>query len=737
MPATILSFTTSRYSISILDTSLSSADPGDMVLGPEIFTLVDNGDGKSLFKRINTNDVSISVLLNNQNVLSFYQDMIDSPEGKYYLKIEEGVKILFIGKILSAIEEVLNVSRPFIQLKAIDGLRELQDIDFDLNVFGDKQLYSWTYMFLYILNKISSIIKLANDSDIILIAHSAWTTENAGNNIFFDVAHTVNFFQDESIKEYYKPKNCYDALTRLLTVANARIDYYGATRYIITSIDTLIDNNGKYLGYTKDGSTNPLINQRTITVDGFDPATDNLTQVDYVAPAGGSFGWLPAAKRIDLKVEGDSLQYTVGRGTTWGVDDQGNKVLGVLSQNAGKKIRVSWQAYLPRTFGGSPLDQYAVFEIIIKSNDYIWQLTDNSGTVDALPYQIIETNYDGPETKFLLRAKTKIFNTDLELYEQYFILNDALHTGVFEMSVTFVGYEYPDGTTMTALEKWKVRVTGVSILESSDNNYTELLTNDLTVTQINDQANTYVIKETTSFASIATQVEFFEKIPKDLAPATLLEPIRDNVSANGFTGNIESVLMNSMLKLMMKSVKYYSGSFKARINNPIPRMWNRIVYRNEVYIPLHLTTNGKTRIITGIFAKLTDNPISNLPVPQYPDVLPSKIANFINQGGIETNFNSSNSSSFYQLDEDVTTKIVNIYGYQLPNLNDVTLTSARKSIQIYVGTLKYFLVDVLTAQDHVTINSINNTLEFAVNLRGARVETFIKNEFEINNNQTN
>ena len=351
--------------IRIYDREATEPSTTEFDCGPEFFTLKYEGDKNDTFKRIIPATAQWKILTGCydytetqiSDISAFYDNLSNSFEGRFYVVIQHGVNVIFRGKILPDVGDFLMNDIGDFVLTAIDGITDLQEIEYRPTGYSDRvdvfatQLVSFNDDFMDIVTRIDTVSYfrevLAADSLKMRLITTAnnWTFNPVelatGDDIFSRVMVRNYWFEQVNNGSYRKYKSCWEVLTDLLTGFNA-ICYYDRGRYYIEQ-RTVQDNNPEDITYRHYAVT-PA--DEIITVDaGLQKIQHDYNGNDNLwASVGATRGRLPAFKAVELEQSNQFTNYINGLAISV-PGNSGPFNLGYVI-GTGNKIVIQWNGIL-------------------------------------------------------------------------------------------------------------------------------------------------------------------------------------------------------------------------------------------------------------------------------------------------------------------------------------------------------------------------------------------------------
>lgn len=282
-----------EYQITIYDRDLSIGfGTVDFYTDKGSNVITDDGDDNDTFKRIITKKYSSIILLSADDytptqktaLVNFFNNLCNSPEGRFYIQINQGSSIIFRGKILADIGDLTLNYHKELSITATDGISQLKGIDYKPTQ-GDNQLLSISQHISRILmkNDVANFFWSAafNQDDALFSTATFWIcTEYSGDDDILSVTHMYNhYYEPKSVgkQQYKKYWNCYDVLEDILTGFNARI-LFADGMWHIEQLGYLDNLNVERTAYHTDGN---IYNEPLNPIPG-NKITHNITSNDNI-----------------------------------------------------------------------------------------------------------------------------------------------------------------------------------------------------------------------------------------------------------------------------------------------------------------------------------------------------------------------------------------------------------------------------------------------------------------------
>lgn len=241
--------------IYIYDRELEASTFDTFITTPEFYKINFEGDRNDPFKRIIPAKASINILtgLNHYTVgqqaaiMSFYEDLVNSYEGRFYIRITRGeglgnIFTVFTGKILPDIGDFVLSNISDFTITAIDGLTLLKDIEYRPTGYSDLtaefaiRTIKFKDHFLDILKR-NDVVEYFNGAialgnTVFMTTSGNWTESLSDTGDIFNQVRVRNYWFEQKTPTYRKYQNCYDVLNDLLTGFNARLFYSNGVYHI-------------------------------------------------------------------------------------------------------------------------------------------------------------------------------------------------------------------------------------------------------------------------------------------------------------------------------------------------------------------------------------------------------------------------------------------------------------------------------------------------------------------------
>lgn len=395
------------FTITIYDREAVTSPEIVFLCGPDFVKIKTHGDRSDTFKRIIPASAEFTIMTGcevytteqEDAIAEFYFNLTNSFEGRFYVTIIAGTDMLFQGKILPDVGDYLISQYGDFAVTAIDGITDLQDIEYrptdytDLTPESAIQTYTFNEHFIDILQRIDSVLFFKEvynsfSTSLSLLSTAAnWTESQSITGDIFEQVKVRNYwFEKVGTGSYRKYRSCWEVLTDLLTGFNARM-YYARGRYNVEQI-SYADNNPLYIDiYHYNVFEDTVGVGATLTRVQHDYDTDD----DLWAGAGATKGRLPAFKAVELEQGKQFTNYINGMAMSV-PGNSGPFDFGYVI-GTGNKLVLQWnvELLLGTAWSVAPYSSTILVEWILtfkmKIGDY-WMVADDpkyAGTVGVQP----------------------------------------------------------------------------------------------------------------------------------------------------------------------------------------------------------------------------------------------------------------------------------------------------------------------------------------------------------------
>lgn len=278
--------------VNIHDLEAGSDSTDEMSLRPNI---VINGYGNinEVYDHTLPASIQIEILKDNSAVDTFFDNLIQFQEGRFFIEIEIEGEREFLGRVVIDTVELTDEVRPFISLEAADGLAELKYIKMDKSNAG-----SVIEFFQYALSRISTVENFYNTTEPLLgtSVHlkSSHTDSSSGNVL--ERLKLNNYFYKKNTNDTIEYMTCDLMVKEFCTRFNMRL-IYAKGMYWLVDYFSYVNENWNFRFFSKSSFG---------TVSGTAPSTAYITVHQTNAQssilAGGKFMYEASYKRASFKV---------------------------------------------------------------------------------------------------------------------------------------------------------------------------------------------------------------------------------------------------------------------------------------------------------------------------------------------------------------------------------------------------------------------------------------------------
>jgi hypothetical protein len=208
------------------------------------------GDEDNRFVPVISSELELNMFINSSNLDQFVEDLIVSPEDRFYIVIKakdenDDIQFRWIGYILSdliSIEDIaIDLGYNF-TIKAKDGLNRLKNFDYNNNgvVYTGKQTLLG-HVINCLLKIDFALIEYFTANDYLITYATNWISDEGGTENTLTsarVSHRAFYHIDN--KGNYIYKSCYDVLSEICKSLGARIVSSG-TGFYLTQINVYSD----------------------------------------------------------------------------------------------------------------------------------------------------------------------------------------------------------------------------------------------------------------------------------------------------------------------------------------------------------------------------------------------------------------------------------------------------------------------------------------------------------------
>lgn len=612
--------------VKIIDTDYDG-EYMDMSVGPNIL-IETQGNDRDLTEHIFTTTATIDLFINTEQAGDFFDDLVSSPEGRFYLQIDfqSDTNKYFLGRILSNGISIEDRKQPFCKLQAIDGLTLLKEIEFVPEEGYNNKMIS---IILNCLNNIDVIDKFFTASDTVIEAVTCLSANHAyfaaDPYILKILRYNYYFFDVEN-----KARNnwsCWDVLEEMLKRHMMTISYYKG-QYFITGKDIFLSASTKqYIEVTKDYTITTSTWSGFYNIDIHDTVGGNQPY----ALSGGTYYFEPGIKSILMTTKPDWANANLSWGLFWDKTNTTYSDMGLML--GGTQYQTFLKVKVPNQFTPAqttpPVQDPALRYFKIKF--YFKALEWNGGdidypTFDGLPnnqvssHIFLENAWNDPAREFVNEATEtavevlfRYQNNNLEYGMNFIFPLFAIDTEL-QFRNEFIGFYDENFNLITSL------APGLSGF-----NY-----------EITQEFGQYpTAKPDVIKFSAQTDTEDVEKKQIDIyAPNTYGQPFvkailwNENVANNAVNSELwrfdsgdsyeglEYAILRNYMRLFGPKQKYLDIGLNMTVI--VPAIYNRLEYRNEYFICTKVSwdVHQATANITGIRIPTTEPNITvNLEAP--------------------------------------------------------------------------------------------------------------------------
>lgn len=730
-----------KYNLIIYDRDYTEEDIYRFKTKKNSVILSHEGNKSDPFQRIYPTKLEWTMYLNlasydNETktaLQSFYQDITTSYEGRFYCLLRQntiGGKILFRGKILPDVGELLlNPSRE-VKLTAIDGLSTLRDIRYRPDEYSDTvaeaaiKTYTFVSHFHQILMK-SDVNKffyedfaLNSVGDVLFTTAANWTESHTGTGDIFKRVKKRNTYFKTISKTYRQYESCYKALEDLLTGFNARIIFSDGI-YHIEQIGYLDNPTLTRYKYKDDGTSDGSYANKTL---------GNITTNDDIqilkAP---SEKQLAAFKAVELIQSKQFTNYINGLKISSDLNPGIHEFGYVIAE--GRKIITQFMFRFynrgtdPVILTGNKRVHKIVIKFQIKIGTYYLKLDENTNvTFDSgnyfIPVNVGEWITDASECIFSfeddfylgesgISYTDKITNFFEKLSNVFWVIEslEIIEDGDFSLELTDIQYTINNETvTLDAELKQASRL----ILGSG---YTDLYEEpeEISIYEVGDIRNTIIYELKFDYFDHPGQV--FKQLFIDWEIEVFGIPTTVEVLTVEWTDSdmaetlpIQQLCMKQILGMRSKPTETLSMNLINKGSTPLT-FDMRFAFNNIMYIPLtleHIIDSGEYKFtLYKIFKdydgiNIIDIPQPDIPTPNYPIPGEQVTAGFgTNNGGLQ----------FYQQYENVANNYVSLDFNLSDNVNLLNEDQIYTKWAIFINGVK---------QRYLNDTLINRTWKFDI-----------------------
>lgn len=719
-----------KYHLEIHDTTLVSATytDFDMPYGQAPIYSYDN-DEVNIFSEIAAMNMTFMMFIENSDHETFYSDFVTSAEGRFYVKVvhlynptpETEVQVIkFVGKLTHDLALLQDTNEPTLSLSAIDGMMELDNIDFA----GFNQYRALKKLFINDLLLKASINTYFFDSDtdhILSVYNQYASDEKAGPEDMFSYTFINDYFKKESNGVTKRP-SCLEVLREILRSLGARM-YFMDGVYVVEQISMRNNESPSYSKYLKDLSYDGYIDPSYTDIDYYtDGASYETQSVKILAHPNYTF-IAPLRKAVltqDGKLANNRIFDLI---YTWYSTSGLTQIDTVSDLEDGLKIYCAfnlnpWVVKDANYLIGTPKNGYAIIEVQIRVgtkylsgsgtifygsgegtltiDDATWSSTITERVKVIVPSFVlfndlqpnaIDTNYD-----------ITIVSPELEATgDVYFNIEyDEIYADPNETAI--------DGSLSPYFNRWIVSGQNLTIVKNLNEEYNE---GDTLYDLVNDLNNTTIYHtgyDMGDFPGVNTR----KKLKIDF-------PTPGNDSDGWTSSDITSstiyqlMALNDIVALRRIARKRLHTQIDLNtLNRPI-RMMDRFVYKTDVFIPMTMTVNTGTDSMDVIWMAIAkDYSTMNTPDETTPTVRNGLSGGDYGGTNLQTG-DDTNVQSFY-IEGTMSGSTFDLSTYEaFPDTDVWTMASINHSMKVWIGSTLYHIVDEV-------VGSLENTecrLDFA------------------------
>lgn len=358
------------WKVDILDIGHRYDTPNDFIIKSlQINYQPDKED--DLFAEILASDVSMVAMSENKSFDLFVNDLFESNEERFFMKIYKNNALYWVGQLLQDVSNMADAYYPQeVSLRATDGISYLKGLDFNSNGSGglsDFGTTTFTDLLIGILSKIktASVALLWLDGDNFIEHNVNW----------YDVAHQSNVSVLENTRINYKVfhsydddgnivyMKCYDVLKKICEAFGMRVMLENGV-WMFRQLGEYNKNSSTSYIYKKDGSANGTVE-----------AINQVNSAKRLATQ--HFSYLPGLKSVHQcyfhQSNGNLLQ-----GVTVNLQS-GSQSLGSVTGGTGTYLLLSLRINIDFSGNTSPHHFFLVAaNILIKfGSNYLYRAANN------------------------------------------------------------------------------------------------------------------------------------------------------------------------------------------------------------------------------------------------------------------------------------------------------------------------------------------------------------------------
>lgn len=250
---------------------------------------------------------------------SFFEAVVTSPEGTYFMEIKYGIVPVWRGMILADQSSLSDDLVSYWTITAVCGLKFIQGIVYDTR--DDWFLYRpvpYSTHLAWIISKIKWTEVMPDPGGIVQVGSKLTHQVHTDNPIQQTLCCNYWWKHENNHPEF---KDAYEVLLDILTQWNAVIYQYRGT-FRMVSVDAMVDADVEILGFNADGSSAGTFH----FIDYIYEVAQDETNKPLML-SGASFNFLPPLKDVKLLVDVDRLDYNMLEPYTWDNDNEMEEVL--------------------------------------------------------------------------------------------------------------------------------------------------------------------------------------------------------------------------------------------------------------------------------------------------------------------------------------------------------------------------------------------------------------------------
>jgi hypothetical protein len=370
----VKSFYGGDYRVDIHDRD-GEADMEPFNITPDGIQIDYQGSVDDPHSRIISSSASITMFVeNNEKHLAFKDLLVNSDEGRFYIKIYSSTSPTWTGKVVADRVTWEDMEEPYtITIIAMDGLSFLKDLPYTQPPL--QPVYARRTIMQHIIDIFSRLDlgDVYGSSDFAIWVKAYWyesqmPDQTANPLTYVDLSHDP--FAKEKGFNLYEYKTCHEALEMIAQLFNARV-YMSANMFVFEQINYRTENVNSTWIYSYTGTlllSIPFSNEETI---------GPLPFPYYFKETGGLFTMLPPVRFIQLiyYFKTDS-NYLHDQMDTWSYISATEKLVGLIDLDAVEDIRFLITGTLRWIFYSTmfPLPEFryfwkARFKITLKVGD--------------------------------------------------------------------------------------------------------------------------------------------------------------------------------------------------------------------------------------------------------------------------------------------------------------------------------------------------------------------------------